>query len=71
MLCFRRMYVSIGSNPASDLAASNKVYSPFPYACCCGILPVRLLITWYYKPPKTQPILGVTNHIYAPNRKTD
>ena len=71
VLCLCQIYISIISNPASDIAASNKVYSPFPYARRYGILPFHLRITWYWKPPRTQTMLGVTTHISAPKRNTD
>ena len=58
IFCFRQMYVSIVSNPASNLAASTEVYSHFPTSLYIGSRPVSRRATWSWKNPRTCPIRG-------------
>ena len=54
----RWMYVSIGSNPASDISASAEVYSHFPSSLRHGSFPISIRATWSWKPPGTVPYGG-------------
>ena len=65
------MYVSIVSNPASSLAASDKIYSHFLYSCHRGSRSVSYRATWSLNPPRTYPMWGLTTHISAPKSITD
>ena len=64
------MKVYVGSNPASALAASAMIYFHFSCSLHCGICHVSFHVAWYWKPPSTRPMWGVTTHISAPNRNT-
>ena len=64
------IYVSIVSNPASALAPSSDIYSHFTSSLLCGSRPVISRVTRSWKPPRTRPIKGVTNHISAPKSNT-
>ena len=66
-----QMQVSIGSNPAYSISASAKVYSHLLSNPRHGSLPVSRLINWYWRPPRTRPMLGVTTHVSAPKSNTD
>ena len=46
VFCLRRIYVSIISNPASDLAASSEVYSYFLTSRRRGSFPISRRATW-------------------------
>ena len=65
------MLVSIVSNPTFALAVFDEVYSNFPSSLRRRSLPVSLLATYSWKPPRTCPMRGVTTHVYAPKSNTD
>ena len=71
VFCLRRMQVSIRSNPASYLAASAEVYSHLPPDLCRGSRPISRCATWYWNPPRTRPMWGVTAHVSAPKSNTN
>ena len=66
-----QMQVSIGSNPASYISASSKVYSHLLSILRHGSRPISFLINWSWRPPRTRPMLGVTTHVSAPNSNTE
>ena len=71
IFCLYQMQVSIGSNPASSISTSAKVYSQLLSNPRHVSLPVSCLINWYWRPPRTRPMLGITTHVSAPNSNTD
>ena len=58
------MYVSIGSNPASSLAASAKVYSHLPSDLRHGIHPISCCTTWSWNSHRTCTMRGVTHYLF-------
>ena len=56
VFCLRRMYVSIGSNPASALAAAVKVYSHFQSSLFQRSRPVSRHSTWPWRLPRPRPM---------------
>ena len=64
------MYCSIIWNPASSLAVAAKVFSHLPSVFSCGGLPISRRATWYWKPPRTLTIQGVTTQVSEPNSNT-
>ena len=61
----------MGSNPASSLAASAKVYSYLHSNLYRGRRPVSFRATWSWKPSRTRHVQGVTTHISTSKSNTD
>ena len=70
MFCLFVIYVPIPSKPASTIASSNYGYYQLPPPRILSCLPVSRRATLCWKLLRARSILGVSNHVSAPNNST-